>query len=214
MLDYIGYLASILVLCTFCAKTMLPLRTIALGSNVAFISYGALLHLYPVLLLHVILLPLNAWRLAEILLLGKRAQKLAGADAIFTALSPFATRTIARRGEVIIRRGDPSECLYLVYEGLLLVDEAGAERGSGSVIGEMGVLSRTQVRTATVRAHTDCVLGRVSKHDFDRIYFTNPSLGLEVIRLIIDRLNEEIETRRVTGIAAAARPALEKSGSC
>jgi len=194
--DYLGYVASILVLCTFCAKTMLPLRSIALGSNLAFISYGALLHLYPVLMLHVVLLPLNTWRLAEILLLSKRTQKMVGSEAIFTALSPFATRTLARQSEFIIRKGDPSDCLYLVYEGLLWVAEAGVELGPGSVIGEMGVLSQTHARTATVRAHTDCVLGRVSAEDFDRVYFANPSLGLALIRLIIDRLTGEIEMRR------------------
>ena len=203
--DYVGYLASILVLCTFCAKTMLPLRSIALGSNLAFISYGALLHLYPVLMLHLVLLPLNAWRIAEILLLSKRAQKIVGGDAIFTALSPFATRTFARQDEVIIRKGDPSDCLYLVYEGLLWVAEAGAELGPGSVIGEMGVLSRSHARTATVRAHTDCVLVRVSAQDFDRVYFANPSLGLALIRLIMDRLTEEIEVRRADDVMAPMR---------
>ena len=49
MSSYIGYVASALVLCTFLTRTMMPLRFIALASNVAFISYGALLHLYPVL---------------------------------------------------------------------------------------------------------------------------------------------------------------------
>jgi CRP-like cAMP-binding protein len=101
-----------------------------------------------------------------------------------------------RQSEVIIRKGDLSDCLYLVYEGLLWVAEAGAELGPGSVIGEMGVLSQTHARTATVRAHTDCVLGRVSAQDFDRVYFANPSLGLALIRLIIDRLTGEIEMRR------------------
>jgi CRP-like cAMP-binding protein len=181
---------------------MLPLRSIALGSNLAFISYGALLHLYPVLMLHLVLLPLNAWRMAEILLLSKRAQKIGGSDAIFTALSPFATRTFARQSEVIIRKGDPSDCLYLVYEGLLWVAEAEAELGPGSVIGEMGVLSRSHARTATVLAHTDCVLGRVSAQDFDRVYFANPSLGLALIRLIMDRLTEEIEMRRADDVTA------------
>jgi hypothetical protein len=184
---------------------MLPLRSIALGSNLAFISYGALLHLYPVLVLHLVLLPLNAWRMADILLLSKRAQKIVGSDAIFTALSPFVTRTIARQSEVIIRKGDPSDCLYLVYEGLLWVAEAGTELGPGSVIGEMGVLSRSHARTATVRAHTDCVLGRVSAQDFDRVYFANPSLGLALIRLILDRLIEEIEMRRADDVTAPMR---------
>jgi hypothetical protein len=42
MRDYIGYLASVLVLCTFCARTMIPLRAIALASNVAFLTLGAI----------------------------------------------------------------------------------------------------------------------------------------------------------------------------
>ena len=35
-----GYLASALVLATFCMKTMIPLRGAAICSNVAFIVYG------------------------------------------------------------------------------------------------------------------------------------------------------------------------------
>lgn len=203
MRDYIGYLASALVLLTFCARTMIPLRVIALGSNIAFITYSGLLHLYPILALHCTLLPLNVWRLAEILRLGSRVKEKIGTDAVFTALLPFATRMAAGRGEVIIRKGDASDALYLVYEGTLWVVEAEAELGPGSVVGEMGVLSRTHLRTATVTALTDCVLGRVSAQDFDRVYFTNPSLGLSLIHLIIDRLTDEVEARREAVVRAA-----------
>jgi CRP-like cAMP-binding protein len=117
--------------------------------------------------------------------------------------SPFSQRTLAGQGDLVIRKGDQSDCLYLVYEGSLRVVEAGIELGPGSVTGEMGVLSRTHVRTATVRAHTDCVLGRVSKQDFDRVYFSNPSLALELIHLIINRLTGEIETRRAQAVMVA-----------
>ena len=200
MYDYVGYLASALVLCTFCARTMLPLRIIALGSNVAFITYGGLLDLYPVLLLHVILLPLNAWRLAEILLLGKRVRARMNTDAVFDALLPIAKRFTARHGEVIIRKGDPADCLYLLFEGAAWVAEAEVELGPGSVFGEMGVLSHARLRTATVTARSNCVLGRISSQDFDRVYFTNPSLGLSLIRLIIERLTDEVEVRRLEAV--------------
>jgi CRP/FNR family transcriptional regulator, cyclic AMP receptor protein len=195
--DYVGYLASALVLCTFCARTMIPLRAIALGSNIAFIIYGGFLHLYPVLFLHVILLPLNAWRLAEILLLSRRVRAKMNTDAVFEALLPFATRIAVHRGQTVIRKGDPADCLYLLFEGVLRVADAEVELGPGSVFGEMGVLSHTRLRTATVTANTDCVLGRISAQDFDRVYFTNPSLGLSLIRLIIERLTDEVEARRL-----------------
>ena len=199
MHDYIGYIASGLVLCTFCARTMIPLRVIALASNLAFISYAGLLDLYPILVLHSILLPLNAWRLADILRLGNRVRRSAGVDLIYAALLPFAKRMIVRQGEVVIRKDEPSDCLYLVFQGLLWVAEAEVELGPGSIVGEMGVLSSSHLRTATVSARNDCVLGRVSAQDFDRVCFNDPALGLSLIRLIIERFTDEVETRRSEG---------------
>lgn len=42
---------------------MLRLRALALMANLAFIAYGSLADLAPVLVLHLILTPLNAWHL-------------------------------------------------------------------------------------------------------------------------------------------------------
>jgi hypothetical protein len=61
--DAVGYVASVLVLAAFCMKDMIPLRLVAVCSNVAFLTYGLGLDLIPVWLLHAILLPINCWRL-------------------------------------------------------------------------------------------------------------------------------------------------------
>lgn len=64
----IGYVAASLVGVTFYMKSMVQLRSFAIASNVCFILY-AYLHvpqLYPVLLLHLCLLPLNIKRLLEL----------------------------------------------------------------------------------------------------------------------------------------------------
>jgi hypothetical protein len=63
--QFLGFLASGLVLLTFAMRTMAPMRVAAIASNLAFIAYGLSLGLTPVWLLHGILLPLNAWRLLE-----------------------------------------------------------------------------------------------------------------------------------------------------
>ena len=65
-IDLIGYLASALVLATFCMRDMRALRWLAVASNLAFVAYGAMAGLGPVLVLHVLLLPLNLARLREI----------------------------------------------------------------------------------------------------------------------------------------------------
>jgi hypothetical protein len=63
----IGYVASVLVLAAFGMKDMVNLRIVAICSNIAFITYGIALNLLPVLILHVVLLPLNGWRPMEAL---------------------------------------------------------------------------------------------------------------------------------------------------
>jgi hypothetical protein len=63
--DLLGYVASALVLITFSARSITTLRIVAITSNVMFIAYAVSAQLPPVLLLHLLLLPLNAWRLVQ-----------------------------------------------------------------------------------------------------------------------------------------------------
>jgi hypothetical protein len=65
--DGMGYVAASLVLATFCAKRMVSLRALAISSNVAFITYGLAAHLWPILILHAVMLPLNLVRLRDAL---------------------------------------------------------------------------------------------------------------------------------------------------
>lgn len=70
-----GYLASLLVFATFCMKTMVPLRIVAVLSNIAFIVYSSYGGLYPILLLHSVLLPLNVARTFQMLRLRRLVKK-------------------------------------------------------------------------------------------------------------------------------------------
>ncbi len=64
--DAVGFAAAGLVLATFCMRSMVTLRWVAIASNVAFIVYGYLAGLAPVLFLHLLLLPVNAYRLTQL----------------------------------------------------------------------------------------------------------------------------------------------------
>ncbi len=72
-IDLVGYIASASVLATFCMSTMVPLRTVAILSNVLFAIFGALAHVYPVLELHLILFPVNGVRLMQALSPARQA---------------------------------------------------------------------------------------------------------------------------------------------
>lgn len=62
-IDFLGFVAALSVLATFCMTSIVALRTVALLSNVLFILYGLLAHIPPVFLLHVVLLPINLIKL-------------------------------------------------------------------------------------------------------------------------------------------------------
>jgi hypothetical protein len=92
--DAAGYVASTMVLLTFLTKDMRLLRVLAIGSNVAFATYGLLVWLPPVFCLHLLLLPINVLRLRELLITqssrlpfarprpyGRRRSTLAGRSA-------------------------------------------------------------------------------------------------------------------------------------
>jgi hypothetical protein len=65
--DIAGYVASTMVLLTFLTKDMRLLRVLGIFSNIAFVTYGMLIWLPPVFCLHLLLLPVNALRLREML---------------------------------------------------------------------------------------------------------------------------------------------------
>jgi hypothetical protein len=64
----LGWFAANLVFAAFCAREMAPLRAIAIASNIAFVGYRFLDHLWPIVVLHLAMLPMNAIRLRQTLL--------------------------------------------------------------------------------------------------------------------------------------------------
>jgi hypothetical protein len=66
LIDCLGFCASLAVLASFCITKMVSLRSFALAGNILFCLYGLLAHIYPVFLLHVILLPINLLKLCRL----------------------------------------------------------------------------------------------------------------------------------------------------
>lgn len=61
--DLVGWLAAALTYLTFFCRDVRRLRCMALAANAAFIGYGLVAGILPVLALHLLLVPLNLWRL-------------------------------------------------------------------------------------------------------------------------------------------------------
>jgi CRP/FNR family cyclic AMP-dependent transcriptional regulator len=186
--DAIGYLASLLVFATFCMRTMIALRIAAIGSNICFIVFGVAAHVYPVLLLHVVLLPLNAIRTLEMVRLTQRIEVAAKADLSFAPLRPFMTLEHYSSGHVLFQKGDFADRMFLISAGNLFVEEVNVYLGPGDLVGEIGVFSMQQLRLATVRCLSDVELMSIAKQHVAEICFQNPGISFYLLGLITNRL--------------------------
>src|SRR5689334_14317182 len=142
-----AWLAALLVFASFFMKTMIPLRFVAIGSNVAFISYallglryGVFGRVYPILVLHSCLLPLNLVRLSQIRRLVTVVET-ASDEEVVRSLLPYMHVKTHPDGTVLFRRGDPADRLYLVQSGFVHLVEIDKRIGPGDVFGEIGLFS-------------------------------------------------------------------------
>src|SRR5919197_2457224 len=113
-----AWLAAFLVFTSFFMKTIIPLRIIAIASNMAFIAYallglayGVFGRVYPILALHSCLLPLNILRLRQLRTLIRAVHDASDEDAI-NALVPFMTAEARHKGDVLFKQGEPADQLY------------------------------------------------------------------------------------------------------
>jgi CRP/FNR family cyclic AMP-dependent transcriptional regulator len=188
--DAFGYLGALLVITTYSMRTMVPLRMAGLASNVAMIAYGFFLPAYPVLFLHLILLPLNAWRLREMLDLIREVTAAASGDLSMDWLKPFMDKRKLKAGEILFKRGDVADEMFFVISGRLRLRELGVDILPGALVGELGLLAPGRTRTQTLECVEPAVLQRISYDRLEQLYFQNPQFGVYFLRLTTARLFE------------------------
>ena len=188
VIDVAGYIAAALVFLTFYMKTLVPLRILAIGSNVAFLLYGYLADLTPILILHGFLLPLNLWRTWEQLQLRRRIESALDASPSIDVLLPFMTRQQVDAGETIFNHGEPANRLYYVEIGSVQIEEVGRSLGPGTLFGEIGLFTGQKARTATAKAQEASQLCWIGRETVLELYKSNPDFGLVLTRLIAERM--------------------------
>jgi CRP/FNR family transcriptional regulator, cyclic AMP receptor protein len=189
-IELLGYAASAAVLATFCMSTMIPLRVVALCSNILFCAYGYFDHLYPVLILHAILFPVNLLRLFQFYRLVRDVRDANRADLPIQSLLPYMTEETLAAGAVLVRKGEKADRLYFLVDGTLEIADLRKTLEPGAVLGEIGVFARDQARTATIVCRTDCRLYALSESKAKQLFFQDTSFGFAVMQLIINRLLE------------------------
>jgi CRP/FNR family cyclic AMP-dependent transcriptional regulator len=192
LVDLIGYLAAILTLSVFYMKTMIPLRILGISANLAFIAYGALAGVYPNLVLHAVLLPLNVVRLRQMLALVRDVKQASASTVSADWLKPFMSARSFAAGEVVFRKGDVAQTMYYIVGGRFRIPEIDKTIGPGEIVGELGFIEPDQKRTRGL----ECIdAGRVLVITYDelrQLYFQNPAFGFYFLKIVSQRLLDDV----------------------
>lgn len=171
-------------------KTMIPLRIVAIVSNTAFISYallgiryGIFDRVYPILVLHTCLLPLNVLRLRQLNRLTRAVHQATDED-VLQSLIPYMKTEVHPRGTVLFRQGDPADQLFMIQEGRVHFPEIDKRIGAGEVFGEVGLFAPQSVRALTAVCAEPCRLSAISREKVLELYYQNPKFGFFLIRLV------------------------------
>ena len=190
--NILALIGAIFFVATLLMRTMVPLRVTGIISDVFFIGYGVLSGTVTTLMLYILLLPINIFRLAQMLRLVKRARIAAQGDLSMDWLKPFMNRRQYGKGDVLFRKGDRANEMFFTVTGKFLVTELGIELPPGRLVGELGFLAPDNRRTQSLECTED---GQVLAITYDRlleIYFQNPEFGYYFLRLSTERLQQNI----------------------
>jgi hypothetical protein len=197
-----AWIAAILVFSSFFMKTMIPLRIVAIVSNVAFVTYallgiryGIFDRVYPILVLHASLLPLNLLRLRQLNRLTKAVHRATDED-VLESLVPYMKTELHPKGTVLFRQGDPADRLYMIQEGRVHFPEIGKHIGAGEVFGEVGLFAPQGVRALTAVCEDACRLSAISREKALELYYQNPKFGFFLIRLVSGLVLEDVQTSK------------------
>jgi hypothetical protein len=195
-MEVLSYGAAAATLYGYFAKTMVPLRLAAIVANVLFVGYGVGKEFYVTAVLHAVLLPINVKRLRQMLRLTRNVQQAAAGDFSMDWLRPFMKARRYDTGEQMFRKGDVSEEAYLLLSGEIELEEIGVRIGPGTFFGEMGLFTTENRRTISARCVAPVEVLFITYEEFRQLYFQQPTFGFYVLRLIVQRMEKNLELAR------------------
>ena len=198
LVEIIGYVAATLVFLTFYIKLMVPLRVVAICSNCAFIAYGYLDGLYPILFLHIVLLPLNMMRLHQMIWLARQVRAAAHGDLNMDWIKPFSVVQRIQFGELLFEKSAPATNMFVIVSGRVRLEESGNELGPGNVVGELSLLAPKHRHTQTLKCIEPGEVLRVSIGQLEQLFFQNRKFGFYFLKLITSRMFENKERQERT----------------
>jgi CRP-like cAMP-binding protein len=185
----IGYVSAALGILMLAMQTMIPLRITGLAHNVGQIAFGLLSGVYPLVIQHTILLPINLRRLLQMRRLIRQVKDAAvsGSNSL-EWLAPFMDERDVHKGQVLVRAGETADRMFYVLSGRFNVSGINVDIGAGAMVGELGMLAPDQKRSHTVVCTEDAKLLVLPYSRIEQLYYQNPAFGFYFLKLSSARL--------------------------
>ncbi|MCB1139581.1 MAG: cyclic nucleotide-binding domain-containing protein [Leptospiraceae bacterium] len=199
-MQMVAWTASFFVFLSFFMKTMIPLRVMAIVSNLTFISYallgiqeGVFDKVAAIFVLHCLLLPLNIVRLYQMKSLIREVKHAADSDDGVKFLIPHMSRREYPAEHVLFRQGDAADGIFFIQSGSVRLPEFGKTMGEGAVFGEVGIFSPDNVRAGTVVCAEDCIVYQISRDKVMQLYYQNPEFAFYMMRSVARIVQDNTE---------------------
>jgi len=195
--EFVGVAAAVASLYAAHAKTIIPLRVAAIVANLLGMTYSYMHGTYPTFVLNALLLPLNAWRLHQMLKLirdiGTAIERDMNVDWLLRYMRPKRYKA----NDLMMERGEYATEAFYVVSGEVEIVELNQTCGTGTLLGEIGLFTPNGRRTMTVRCKTDVQAATIDYDQVKELYFQNPQFGFRLLHLIVARLVSNSEAMRL-----------------
>jgi hypothetical protein len=191
--EIIGVAAAAASLYAAHAKTIIPLRIAAVIANVLAMGYSLTHGTYPTFVLNALLLPLNAWRLYQMIDLIRGIDAAIASDMSADWLLKYMRPKNYQAGDIMMERGEYATEAFYVVAGEVELVEINQTRGAGTLLGEIGLFTPNGRRTMTVRCKTDVQAAKIGYDQIKELYFQNPQFGFRLLHLIVGRMQSNAE---------------------
>ena len=188
----LGVLGAVFYAGTLLMRTIVPLRIAAIIGDMFFISYSVLASSILMFVFYGLLLPVNVFRLHQMLNLVKKARISAQGELSMDWLRPFMKRRKYHAGDTAFCKGDAADEMFLIVTGKFLVKELDIELAPGRMVGELGFLSPDNRRTQTIECVEDGEVLTVTYAKLLELCFQNPEFGYYFLRLSGERLLKNV----------------------
>jgi CRP-like cAMP-binding protein len=116
-------------------------------------------------------------------------------------------------GEILFYKDEKAEDMLYIVSGRFKLIESGIELPVGAIVGELGMLSPSNVRTQSLECIETGLILSVSYSKVEELYVQNPAFGFYFLKLASARLFQNLGTleqrlaQQAAAVSAAPKPA-------